>query len=215
MLGQRSQRRLSFSVLHVATILATHFDPKGIRFGHQEQLRILCIGLGGGSVPSFIAEGLPHCQVDVVELEPAVTEQKWSVRAVRLVFRPSSQLIFLNFGDLRESIYFSPVRIPCYGDSNGQSTQGFWGNPCCKEGHGLFRTAQLASHWGGARFSWLLFEDVFEWIFFWSALLFSGSQLTCLVPPGWSTFCQACSQRRGAGCKRCPLPAILDVHFNR
>ncbi|CAE7414882.1 speE [Symbiodinium natans] len=38
----------------------------------KEPLRILCIGLGGGSVPSFYAESLPHCQVDVVELEPAV-----------------------------------------------------------------------------------------------------------------------------------------------
>jgi len=38
----------------------------------KEPLRILCIGLGGGTVPSFYAESLPHCQVDVVELEPAV-----------------------------------------------------------------------------------------------------------------------------------------------
>ena len=61
----------------------------------QDTLRILCIGLGGGSVPcrsyvlwdlyasgclmwvdcqlrTFYAESLPHCQVDVVELEPAV-----------------------------------------------------------------------------------------------------------------------------------------------
>jgi len=38
-----------------------------------EGLRILCIGLGGGGVPSFFAEKLgPHCQVDVVELEQAV-----------------------------------------------------------------------------------------------------------------------------------------------
>eukprot|EP00913_Durusdinium_trenchii_P034862 g32610.t1 len=35
-------------------------------------LRFLCIGLGGGSVPTFFAESLPHCQVDVVELEPTV-----------------------------------------------------------------------------------------------------------------------------------------------
>lgn len=34
--------------------------------------RILCIGLGGGSVPSFLTRALPRCEVDVVELEPAV-----------------------------------------------------------------------------------------------------------------------------------------------
>jgi len=38
----------------------------------QKDLRILCIGLGGGSVPSFISQFVPHCHVDVVELEQAV-----------------------------------------------------------------------------------------------------------------------------------------------
>lgn len=37
-------------------------------------VRILCIGLGGGSVPSFFASVLPRAQVDVVELEPAVVQ---------------------------------------------------------------------------------------------------------------------------------------------
>lgn len=37
-------------------------------------LRVLCIGLGGGSVPSFLADALPHCQVEVVELEAAVVQ---------------------------------------------------------------------------------------------------------------------------------------------
>jgi len=37
-----------------------------------ESLRILCIGLGGGSVPSFLATVLPHCSIEVAELEPAV-----------------------------------------------------------------------------------------------------------------------------------------------
>lgn len=40
----------------------------------QAPLKILCIGLGGGSVPMFLAESLPNCEVDVVELEPAVIE---------------------------------------------------------------------------------------------------------------------------------------------
>jgi len=54
----------------------------------QERLRILCIGLGGGSVPSFFTGGLKHCEVDVVELEPAVlraaTEATGFVRGPRL-----------------------------------------------------------------------------------------------------------------------------------
>ncbi|CAL1171188.1 unnamed protein product, partial [Cladocopium goreaui] len=57
-----------------ATVVLAALSAVGapVRRRGKEQLRILCIGLGGGSVPSFIAEGLPHCQVDVVELEPAV-----------------------------------------------------------------------------------------------------------------------------------------------
>lgn len=42
--------------------------------GAQEPLKFLCIGLGGGSVPMFLADLLPRCEVDVVELEPAVLE---------------------------------------------------------------------------------------------------------------------------------------------
>ena len=38
----------------------------------DSELRILCIGFGGGSVPAFLVEMLPHCKVDVVELEPMV-----------------------------------------------------------------------------------------------------------------------------------------------
>ena len=37
-------------------------------------LRILCIGFGGGSVPAFLVEIIPHCWVDVVELEPTVLD---------------------------------------------------------------------------------------------------------------------------------------------
>ena len=40
----------------------------------EKELRILCIGFGGGSVPAFLADMIPHCLVDVVELEPAVLE---------------------------------------------------------------------------------------------------------------------------------------------
>lgn len=39
-----------------------------------ESPRILVIGLGSGSVPLWLAHALPHCKVDVVELEPAVIQ---------------------------------------------------------------------------------------------------------------------------------------------
>lgn len=42
--------------------------------GWPRELRILCVGFGGGSIPSFFAEMLPKCRVDVVELEPAVIQ---------------------------------------------------------------------------------------------------------------------------------------------
>eukprot|EP00747_Dinoflagellata_sp_TGD_P170365 gnl/TRDRNA2_/TRDRNA2_201743_c0_seq1.p1 gnl/TRDRNA2_/TRDRNA2_201743_c0~~gnl/TRDRNA2_/TRDRNA2_201743_c0_seq1.p1 ORF type:complete len:420 (+),score=59.19 gnl/TRDRNA2_/TRDRNA2_201743_c0_seq1:182-1441(+) len=38
----------------------------------EQTLRFLCIGLGAGTVPSFLAHAIPCCHVDVVELEPAV-----------------------------------------------------------------------------------------------------------------------------------------------
>ena len=40
----------------------------------EPELRILCVGFGGGSVPAFFTEMLPDCRVDVVELEPAVLD---------------------------------------------------------------------------------------------------------------------------------------------
>lgn len=39
-----------------------------------EPLRVLCIGLGGGSMPSFLSQRLVNCVVDVVELEAAVVD---------------------------------------------------------------------------------------------------------------------------------------------
>ncbi|CAK0861427.1 unnamed protein product [Prorocentrum cordatum] len=37
-----------------------------------ERLRVLCIGLGAGVMPSFLSHHVPLCDVDAVELEPAV-----------------------------------------------------------------------------------------------------------------------------------------------
>ena len=49
-------------------------DISDISNATQREPRILCVGFGGGSIPSFLAEMLPQCQVDVVELEPAVIQ---------------------------------------------------------------------------------------------------------------------------------------------
>ncbi|CAJ1404588.1 unnamed protein product [Effrenium voratum] len=60
----------------------------------KDQPRILCVGLGGGSMPAFLAEMLPNCHVDVVELEPAVLEA-----AVAMGFEPSDRVeVFLEEG---------------------------------------------------------------------------------------------------------------------
>lgn len=68
---------LEYSKSFVAVALATLSvlgAPLSPSKSDGRQLRILCIGLGGGSVPSFLAETLPHCSVEVAELEPAVLQ---------------------------------------------------------------------------------------------------------------------------------------------
>jgi len=53
------------------SVLGAPVLPEAVK-ATGEKLRILCIGLGGGSVPSFYARRLPNCEVDVVELERSV-----------------------------------------------------------------------------------------------------------------------------------------------
>mmetsp|Transcript_74629 Transcript_74629/g.241309 ORF Transcript_74629/g.241309 Transcript_74629/m.241309 type:complete len:456 (-) Transcript_74629:64-1431(-) len=60
-------------VLATLTVLGAPVLPAAAAAA-QRRLRILCIGLGGGSLPSFFASALPHCEVDVVEREPAVLQ---------------------------------------------------------------------------------------------------------------------------------------------
>jgi len=60
----------------------------------EESLRILCIGLGGGSVPSFIANALPHCQVDVAELEAPVLEA--ATEALGFHERPNLRVVLAD-----------------------------------------------------------------------------------------------------------------------
>jgi len=49
-----------------AMMLALAFAP--------EPERVLMIGLGGGSQVRFLLEHYPHCRIDAVEIQPAVTE---------------------------------------------------------------------------------------------------------------------------------------------
>jgi spermidine synthase len=46
----------------------------GSLFASPDPKRILLIGLGGGSIPSALKTLLPEAQVDVVEIDPAVTQ---------------------------------------------------------------------------------------------------------------------------------------------
>eukprot|EP00930_Biecheleria_cincta_P046529 TRINITY_DN32095_c0_g1_i1.p1 TRINITY_DN32095_c0_g1~~TRINITY_DN32095_c0_g1_i1.p1 ORF type:complete len:408 (-),score=71.70 TRINITY_DN32095_c0_g1_i1:23-1246(-) len=63
--------------------------------GDAPLLRFLCIGLGGGSVPTFFADALPGCSVDVVEMEPAVL----SAAEEAMGFKQNSRLeVFLGDG---------------------------------------------------------------------------------------------------------------------
>jgi len=58
-------------VLSTLLVLGAPVLPAAAKVA-QRKLRILCIGLGGGSLPSFFTSALPHCEVDVAELEQAV-----------------------------------------------------------------------------------------------------------------------------------------------
>lgn len=60
-------------VLSALTVLGAPVLPEAAATA-PEPLRILCIGLGGGTLPSFFAQKLANCEVDVVELERPVVE---------------------------------------------------------------------------------------------------------------------------------------------
>lgn len=51
----------------------TRFMMVGFLF-NPNALQILCIGLGGGSIPRFLLHYLRHCRVDVVEIRQKVIE---------------------------------------------------------------------------------------------------------------------------------------------
>jgi spermidine synthase len=45
----------------------------GTLFASEQPRRILIVGLGGGSIPTALRQLLPEAQIDVVEIDPAVT----------------------------------------------------------------------------------------------------------------------------------------------
>lgn len=51
----------------------TRMMMAGTLFMGQAPQRVLIIGLGGGSIPTALREILPQAQIDVVEIDPAVT----------------------------------------------------------------------------------------------------------------------------------------------
>lgn len=53
---------------------ASPLDSSRSKTSEPSKLRVLCIGLGGGTVPTFLSHMLPHCEIDVAELEPAVVQ---------------------------------------------------------------------------------------------------------------------------------------------
>merc|ERR1712060_632419 len=58
----------------MASVVMATLDVLGkpVMQTNGDAVRILCIGLGGGSLPTFFAAAMPHCIIDVAELEPAV-----------------------------------------------------------------------------------------------------------------------------------------------
>ncbi len=51
----------------------TRMMMAGTLFTGPAPQRVLIIGLGGGSIPTALREILPQAQIDVVEIDPAVT----------------------------------------------------------------------------------------------------------------------------------------------
>ncbi|CAH2079424.1 unnamed protein product [Thlaspi arvense] len=63
----------------LTSLAASKFDMKSAAIG-KKQMRILCIGHGGGSLPLFLAKHLLGAVVDIVEIDPLVISE--SVRAM-------------------------------------------------------------------------------------------------------------------------------------
>ncbi len=68
------QSAMSVQRPHQLTLEYTKAMVAGLALATELPKRVLCIGLGGGSIPKFLLSTLPHCRVDVVELRPLVVE---------------------------------------------------------------------------------------------------------------------------------------------
>ncbi|KAL1219999.1 hypothetical protein V5N11_028807 [Cardamine amara subsp. amara] len=63
----------------LTSLAASKFDMRSVALG-KKQMRILCVGHGGGSLPLFLAKHILGAVIDIVELDPIVISE--SVRAM-------------------------------------------------------------------------------------------------------------------------------------
>ncbi|CAH8337605.1 unnamed protein product [Eruca vesicaria subsp. sativa] len=63
----------------LASLAASKYDMRNAAIG-KKQMRILCVGHGGGSLPLFLANHILGAVVDIVEIDPVVISE--SVRAM-------------------------------------------------------------------------------------------------------------------------------------
>lgn len=141
---------LAYTKTHVAVILATlqALGAPVVPRGFSPSLKILCIGLGGGSVPSFLTETLPHCEVDVAELEPAVllaaSRAMGFVQSPRLSVTLQDGVSFAKHAIARsvnpDGVY-DAVLIDAY-DAAGNVPEALWSRDtgiACTLGEGLLK----------------------------------------------------------------------------
>ena len=67
------QSCIDLSNPHRFALNYTRMMMGGTLFMGEAPKRVLIIGLGGGSIPTALREVLPDAQIDVVEIDPAVT----------------------------------------------------------------------------------------------------------------------------------------------
>lgn len=100
----------------------------GATLADSEELRILCVGLGGGSLPSFFVQSLPHCKVDVVEIEESVLRASTDAMG----FSPCDRIgiaiedgIDFALRATAEGRSYHAVLIDAY-DASGDVPSAFW-----------------------------------------------------------------------------------------
>ncbi len=90
---------------HELALEYTRTMAAGLLFLADEPKRILMLGLGGGSLPKFYLHHFPHCQVDVVEIRPAIVDV-----ATRFFHLPTEDdRLHLHLGDGYEFLCNAPA----------------------------------------------------------------------------------------------------------